>query len=145
MTTIDCHSKCFWQENHVCTKREVTMIKSQCGMICADEALLTESTDIDSPKIIPPEPPIQTTFGLIPQMPKTVSTTPLVIVAGNNGQGIIPVYFRMPHQLYEEQLKSLYKQFRHLSIYGCQLLADVLCEGQKLWLVKPKEARPHDY
>lgn len=83
--------------------------------------------------------PIQTSFGLIPEMPMELARSRVVIIAvrkvGEHQPTVVNVC--MPHQLYVEKLQKYYDEGAEaILVYPASLPLSVKRDGKKIWIVK---------
>ena len=86
--------------------------------------------------------PVQTVFGLIPEMPMKLAKSEVVIISirkiGEHQPH--PVNVCMPHQLYVEKLKRYFEEgAENIYIYPAKLGMPVKRDGKKVWIEKRDE------
>lgn len=78
--------------------------------------------------------PLQTGFGIIPAMPKSLSASEVCIIAVDDGCHYAkPTSVCMPHQLYLEKLEKLLEE-GDVFIYPASRAFRVKKEGKKVWI-----------
>ena len=83
--------------------------------------------------------PIQSPFGLIPEMPKELSASELAIIGTCKKygySGIIPKRLLMPHQIYVRELKEILgdKKIARVYILPASRAFPVKVDGKKIWI-----------